>query len=70
MKAVIVNGVVTVRDDKVLPVFAGQPIRFQPEDKPRFVPVSVDAWNRKFSTGMPDVRLHFHRKVESDCDAF
>jgi N-acyl-D-glutamate deacylase len=53
MKAVIVNGVVTVRDDKVLPVFPGQPIRFEPEAKPRFVPISVEAWNAEFSTGMP-----------------
>jgi hypothetical protein len=53
MKAVIVNGQVTVRDDKLLPVFAGQPIRFEPEAKPRFVPISVEAWNAEFSTGMP-----------------
>jgi N-acyl-D-glutamate deacylase len=53
MKAVIVNGQVTVRDDQVLPVFAGQPIRFEPEDKPRFVPISVESWNAEFSTGMP-----------------
>jgi len=55
MKAVIVNGVVTVRDDKVLPVFPGQPIRFEPEAKPRFEPISVDSWNSVFSTGMPDI---------------
>jgi hypothetical protein len=53
MKAVIVNGQVTVRDDVLLPVFAGQPIRFEPEDKPRFVPISEEEWNAKFSTGMP-----------------
>ncbi|MCK0155462.1 hypothetical protein MWU49_17230 [Alcanivorax sp. S6407] len=53
MKAVIVNGQVALRDDKVLPVFAGQPIRFEPEAKPRFVPISVEAWNAEFSTGMP-----------------
>lgn len=53
MKAVIVNGQVTVRDDVLLPVFAGQPIRFDPEDKPRFVPISEAAWNAEFSTGMP-----------------
>ncbi|SLN59517.1 D-aminoacylase [Roseovarius gaetbuli] len=53
MKAVIVNGQVTVRDDVLLPVFAGQPIQFDPEDKPRFVPVSLEAWNAQFSTGMP-----------------
>jgi N-acyl-D-glutamate deacylase len=54
-KAVIVNGEVTVRDDELLEVFAGQPIRFEPEDKPRFERVSEEAWNRRFSTGMPDV---------------
>ncbi|BHH86075.1 amidohydrolase family protein [Desulforhopalus sp. 52FAK] len=54
MKAVIVNGQVTVRDDKLLPVFAGQPIRFEPEAKPRFVPISVEGWDAEFSTGMPD----------------
>jgi N-acyl-D-glutamate deacylase len=53
MKAVIVKGQVTVRDDVLLPVFAGQPIRFDPEDKPRFEPISEAAWNAEFSTGMP-----------------
>ena len=53
MKAVIVNGQIVVRDDKQLPVFPGQPIRFEPEDKPRFVPISVESWNAEFSTGMP-----------------
>ena len=53
MKAVIVNGQVTVRDDELLPVFAGQPIRFEPEDKPRFEPISAEAWSAEFSTGMP-----------------
>ena len=59
MKAVIVNGQVTVRDDVLLPVFAGQPIRFEPEAKPRFVPISVEEWNAEFSTGMPDVTAAF-----------
>ncbi|WP_282121148.1 aminoacylase [Ruegeria atlantica] len=54
-KAVIVNGTVTVQDDDLLEVFAGQPIRFEPESKPRFELVSEEAWNLKFSTGMPDV---------------
>jgi len=53
MKAVIVNGQVTVRDDVLLPVFAGQPIRFEPEAKPRFEPISLESWNAEFSTGMP-----------------
>jgi hypothetical protein len=54
-KAVLVNGEVTVRDDELLEVFAGQPIRYEPEARPRFEPVSEDAWNLEFSTGMPDV---------------
>ena len=55
MKAVIVNGQIVVRDDVQLPVFPGQPIRFEPEDKPRFVPISVESWNAEFSTGMPAI---------------
>ncbi len=58
-KAVIVNGQVTVRDDELLGVFAGQPIRFEPEDKPRFEPISEAAWNAEFSTGMPDITPAF-----------
>ena len=53
MKAVIVNGQVTVRDDVLLPVFAGQPIRFEPEAKPRFEPISLEGVEQEFSTGMP-----------------
>ncbi len=53
MKAVVVNGQVVVRDDVLLPVFAGQPIRFEPEAKPRFEPISLEGWNKTFSTGMP-----------------
>ncbi len=53
MKAVIVNGQIVVRDDKLLPVFPGQPIRFEPEDTPRFEPISLESWNAEFSTGMP-----------------
>jgi len=45
---------VVVRDDVQLPVFPGQPIRFEPEAKPRFVPISQESWNATFSTGMPD----------------
>ncbi len=68
MKAVIVNGQVAVRDDVLLPVFAGQPIRFDPEDKPRFEPISEEAWNAEFSTGMPlpsDFTGAFPQKVEN-----
>ena len=65
MKAVIVNGQVTVRDDVLLPVFPGQPIRFEPEDKPRFEPISVEEWNKEFSTGMPS---DFSGGIPADVD--
>ena len=53
MKAVIVNGQTVLREDVLLPVFPGQPIRFEPEDKPRFEPISEATWNAEFSTGTP-----------------
>ena len=53
MRAVIVNGQVVVRDDVQLPVFPGQPIRFEPEAEPRFEPISVEGWNAEFTTGLP-----------------
>ena len=68
MKAVIVNGQTVVRDDVQLPVFPGQPIRFEPEDKPRFEPISEESWNAEFSTGMPmptDFTGAFPQKVEN-----
>ena len=54
-KAVVVNGTVAVRDDELLGVFPGQPIRFEPEAVPRCEPVPEEAWNREFSIGMPDI---------------
>jgi len=54
MKAVIVNGTTVLEDDKVKEnVFPGQPIRFEPEAKPRFVPVDVEAWKGMYMTGTP-----------------
>ena len=38
VKALIVSGQVTVRDDKLLPVFADQPIRFETEANPDLSP--------------------------------
>ena len=54
MKPVLVNGAIVLKDDKVLNnVFPGQPIRFEPEAKPRFEPVSVDAWKSMYMTSTP-----------------
>jgi len=54
MKAVLVNGTVVLEDDSVkLDVFPGQPIRFEPEAKPRFEPISVETWKDMYMTGTP-----------------
>ena len=46
---VLVNGVIVVKDSKVLKdVNPGQPIRFPVEDKPRFEPLALDSWTREF----------------------
>ena len=45
---VIVNGVIVVKDSKVLKgVNPGQPIRFEPE-KSRFKPLSIENWTKTF----------------------
>jgi N-acyl-D-glutamate deacylase len=54
MKLVLVNGEIVLEDDTIKAgVFPGQPIRFEPEGKPRFEPVSVDAWKGMYMTGTP-----------------
>jgi N-acyl-D-glutamate deacylase len=54
MKAVLVNGTVVLQDDTViLDRFPCQPIQFDPEDQPRFEPVSVEVWEQSFMTGTP-----------------
>jgi N-acyl-D-glutamate deacylase len=51
MAAVIVNGTVVVREDRVLPVFPGQPVRFAPTD-PKFEPVGPEQWDQRFMVGV------------------
>ena len=51
MAAVIVNGTVVVREDQVLPVYPGQPVRFDPTE-PKFKPVSPDQWGERFMVGL------------------
>jgi len=54
MKSVVVNGTVVLEDDNVImDAFPGQPIRFEPESKPRFEPVSEEAWEGMYMTGTP-----------------
>jgi len=51
MQAVIVNGTVVVRDDEVLPVYPGQPIRFE-KTEPKFEPLSAEKWVEQFLGGL------------------
>ena len=44
---VIVNGVTVVKDSEVLPVKAGQEIRFPIEAKGKFTPLNKDHWLAK-----------------------
>ena len=53
---VIVNGTVVVKDSEVLPVKAGQPIRFPIEAKGRFQPVEVNKWIGQHTINVP----HMH----------
>jgi len=54
MKSVVVNGTVVLKDDTVvMDAFPGQPIRYEPESKPRFEPVSEEAWEGMYMTGTP-----------------
>ena len=57
MKAVLVNGTVMLEDDEIRAgVFPGQPIRFEPEARPRFEPVSTKAWKGMYMTGTPHLK--------------
>ena len=51
MAAVLVNGTVVVRDDRVLPVFPGQPLRFD-STGPRFETLSNEQWVDRFMVGV------------------
>jgi N-acyl-D-glutamate deacylase len=53
MKSVVVGGTIVLKDDKIIAdVFPGQPIRFEPEAKPRFEPLDPDEWKRTFETAV------------------
>ncbi len=45
----VVNGIVVMRDSEPLKRFdAGQPIRFEPQEKGRFKPLSIEGWTKRF----------------------
>jgi N-acyl-D-glutamate deacylase len=63
---VIVNGVIVVKDSEVLPVKAGQEIRFPIEAKGRFKPIDKDDWHMEHTIGINPGLSHPH---VDDCGA-
>ena len=53
MQAVLVNGTIVVRDDKVLEVYPGKPIRFA-KSETKFEAVSAEKWVEEYLSG-PEV---------------
>jgi len=51
MAAVIVNGTVVVRDDRVLPVYPGRAIRFDTVE-PKFESLDAEQWDERFLVGV------------------
>jgi len=51
MQAVIVNGTIVVRDDEVLPVYPGKPIRYE-KTEPKFQSLSAEKWDEQFLGGL------------------
>ncbi|MBL7472214.1 amidohydrolase family protein [Robertkochia sediminum] len=47
---VLVNGVIVVKDSKVMPdtVNPGQPIRFEPVEESKLVPLDIESWENEF----------------------
>ena len=65
---VLVNGVIVMKDSEPIKAFnAGQPIRFEPQAKGRFEPLSVEKWTQQFYSspidfggGVPGMQPDMH----------
>jgi len=57
MPYVIVNGTIVVKNNEVLPVKPGQPIRFPVEEKGRFKPVNITEWLDKYTIPVETMHL-------------
>jgi N-acyl-D-glutamate deacylase len=57
---VLVNGIVVVKDSKVLSVKPGKEIRFPIEPKGRFEPIVVEKWLNKHTIGINPELLGIH----------
>ncbi|ULQ51168.1 amidohydrolase family protein [Flavihumibacter fluvii] len=57
---VIVNGVTVVKNNEVLPIKAGQAIRFPIESKGRFTPIAREKWLNEHTIGLNPSFLNDH----------
>jgi len=62
---VIVNGVIVVKNNEVLPVKAGKEIRFPIEAKGRFVPIVREKWLNEYTIGLNPNFLELHLDDDS-----
>jgi len=62
---VIVNGVTVVKNNEVLPVKAGQAIRFPIEAKGRFTPIVREKWLNEHTIGLNPALLEMHLDDDS-----
>jgi len=54
---VIVNGTIVVKNNEVLPVKPGKPIRFPVEEKGRFKPVNISEWLENYTIPVESIHL-------------
>jgi N-acyl-D-glutamate deacylase len=57
---VLVNGVIVVKNNEVLPVKAGKEIRFPIEAKGRFIPIDRNKWLNEHTIGLNPELLEIH----------
>ena len=66
---VVVNGKIVVKDSKVLPVKAGQQIRFPVEPKGRFKPIEIGGWLSEHTIGLNPGLATIHTEDSSGAGA-
>jgi N-acyl-D-glutamate deacylase len=62
---VLVNGVIVVKNNEVLPVKAGKEIRFPIEEKGRYTPIVLEKWLNEHTIGLNPDLLEIHLDDDS-----
>ncbi|WP_299820359.1 amidohydrolase family protein [uncultured Roseibium sp.] len=66
---VVVNGTIVVKDNEVLPVKAGQAIRFPVEAEGKFKPIEVGTWLNEHTIGLNPGLAQIHGEDDSGAGA-